>query len=435
MKLTNRIRVFIFVVAICPIFAVQAVTTDLDQVIAIINDEPIMLSEYRIRHQRESLRSPQEVPEDVAGINPVILEALIDERLQVQVAVARGLSVSDQEVDQILDALAEQNQLSVEQLLQELSDLGISPTDFRRSMAEQQLVRKLVDLSVNSRVTVSDQEVDYHLQAHKDLYTSNESYEISHLLVSISGKSEAEIEETRATVDEIHQSLINGHSFADAVKNYSDGEGREEGGYLGWFKEDQLPELFVDALRDLDAGQYSDVLESSNGFHILSLHARDGDQQIVTQQLLRHILIQPLHRDLTDEEAIELLDGIRQELVQGEDFSRLARLNSDDPASAMEGGMLGWVNPGEIAPRLEQLSLDLKLNQVSEPIRSPYGYHLLEVLDRREKDIAHDLVRKDAQAEVFKRKAKELYQIWFAQLRDSSHIEYVADDLILRGES
>ncbi len=424
------IRVFIAVAAICSIFTVHAATTGLDKVIAVINDEPIMLSEYRVRHQREMLRLPQEERSNASGIDPGILDALIDERLQAQVAVARGLATSDQEINRILNAIAERNQISLEQMLQQLNDLGISPADFRRSLAEQQLVRKLVDLAVNSRVTVSDQEIDYHLQAHKELYMRDESYEISHLLVSISGKSETEIEETKAAVHEIRESLSNGQSFVEAVKNHSDGENREEGGYLGWFRTDQLPELFVDALRDLDTGEYSDVLKSSNGFHILNLHARDGDLQIVTQQLLRHILIQPLRRNLTDEEAIELLNGIRRELVQGADFSRLARLNSDDPASAMQGGMLGWVNPGEMVPELEQLSLVLELNQVSEPVRSPFGYHLIEALDRREKDITHDLVRKDAEAEVFKRKAAELYQIWFEQLRDSAHIEYIADGLV-----
>ena len=430
MKFTSIIRIFISVVAICSIFTVHAATTGLDKVIVVINDEPIMLSEYRIRHQREKLRFPQEALSDVSGINPGILEALIDERLQAQAAVARGLAVSGQEVDQIINIMAERNQMSLEQLFGELNDLGISPAEFRHSLAEQQLVRKIIDFAVNSRVTVSDQEVDHHLQAHKELYARNESYEISHFLMSISGKSETEIEETETTVNEIRQSLSSGHSFVEAVKNHSDGENSEEGGYLGWFREDQLPELFVDALRNLATGGYSDVLKSANGFHILNLHARDGDLEIVTQQLLRHILIQPLRRNLTDEETIELLTGIQQELVQGADFSRLARLNSDDPASALQGGMLGWVNPGEIAPRLEQLSRTLELNQVSDPVRSPFGYHLIEVLDRREKDITYDLVRKDAEAEVFKRKAAELYQIWFDQLRDSAHIEYIADGLV-----
>lgn len=424
------IRIFISVAVICSIFTVHAATTGLDKVIAVINDEPVMLSEYRIRYQREKLRSPQEVLSDVSGINPDILEALIGERLQAQAAVARGLSVSDQELDQIINAMAQQNQMPLEQLFKELNDLGISPAEFRHSLSEQQLVRKIIDFAVNSRVTVSDQEIDYHLQAHKELYARNEAYQISHLLMSISGKSEAEIEEIETTAHEIRESLINGHSFVEAARNHSDGENSEEGGYMGWFREDQLPELFVDALRNLMTGGYSDVLKSANGFHILNLHARDGDLEIVNQQLLRHILIQPLRRDLTDEEAIELLTGIRQELVQGADFARLARLNSDDPVSAPQGGMLGWVNPGEIAPRMEQLSRTLELNQVSDPVKSPFGYHLIEVLDRREKDITHDLIRKDAEAEVFKRKAAELYQIWFEQLRDSAHIEYIADGLV-----
>ena len=370
MKLIDIMRTFLAGVAICLIFSGQTLATGLDKVIAVINNEPITLSEYRIRHQREMLQSRRQESADVGEIDADILEALIGERLQVQAAMARGFSVSDQEIDQMISALAERNRMSLQQLLGELGDLGISRSQFRYSLAEQQLVRKIVDFAVNSRVTVSDQEVDHHIQAHRDLYTRNESYEISHLLMSVSGKSETEIEELEATAREIRQSLSPGDSFAEAVRNHSDGENSEQGGYLGWFREDQLPELFVDALRSLAAGEYSDVLKSANGFHILKLHARDGDQEIVTQQLLRHILVQPLRRNLTDEEAVELLSGIRQELVQGADFARLARLNSDDSASAPQGGMLGWVNPGEITPRLEQISLRLPLNQVSDPIKT-----------------------------------------------------------------
>ena len=417
----------LFVAAICLSFTVHAATTGLDKVIVVVNDEPIMLSEYRIRHQREQLRASEKVRSDLSGINPDILEALIDERLQAQAAFAQGITVSEQEVDQILNTMAAQNQLSLQQLFEELDGLGISPAEFRYSLAEQQLVRKVVDIAVNSRVTVSEQEVDYHLQAHKDIYARNEAYEISHLLMSVADKSETEVKEIENTIKEIHRSLISGQSFEEVVKNYSDGENIEEGGYLGWLREGQLPELFVDALRKSSAGGYSDVLKSANGFHILKLHAKDGDQEIVTQQLLRHILIQPLRRNLTDEEAIEELTDIKQELMQGADFSRLARLNSDDPASAPEGGLLGWINPGEIAPQIEQISNTLELNQVSDPVRSRFGYHLIEVLDRREKDITHDLVRKDAEMEVFKRKAAELYQIWFDRLRDGAHIEYIAE--------
>ena len=417
----------LFVAAICLSFTVHAATTGLDKVIVVVNDEPIMLSEYRIRHQREQLRASERVRSDLSGINPGILEALIDERLQAQAAFAQGITVSEQEVDQILSTMAAQNQLSLQQLFEELDELGISPAEFRYSLAEQQLVRKVVDIAVNSRVTVSEQEVDYHLQSHKDIYARNEAYEISHLLISVADKSETEVKEIENTIKEIRRSLISGQSFEEVVKNYSDGENIEEGGYLGWLREGQLPELFVDALRKSSAGGYSDVLKSANGFHILKLHAKDGDLVIVTQQLLRHILIQPLRRNLTDEEAIEELIDIKQELMQGADFSRLARLNSDDPTSAPEGGLLGWINPGEIAPQIEQLSNTLELNQVSDPVRSRFGYHLIEVLDRREKDITHDLVRKDAELEVFKRKAAELYQIWFDRLRDGAHIEYIAE--------
>ena len=173
-------------------------------------------------------------------------------------------------------------------------------------------------------------------------------------------------------------------------------------------------------------GDVSETLQSANGYHLLKLHAKEGDIKIVTQHLIRHILIQPLSRDITPEEAVEFLNDLKHQLTQNADFSQLARLHSDDDSSALNGGDLGWVNPGDAAPAIENIAGALPLKQVSDPIRSRFGYHLVEVLDRRKKDITLDLARKSAEREVFKRKAAEFYESWFDRIRGNAYIEYMA---------
>ncbi len=406
----------------------DAATVALDEVIAIVNNEAITRSEYQTRYKRKQLETDQGLEQIPEQIDFDILELLIDERIQAQAAQAAGISIGRAEIENAMANMAAQNNLSQQQLITELETQGISAIQFLRSIKEQRLIQRLVDISVNARVSVSEQEIDYHLQAHKELYMPNISYEISHLYVSTSGKSAAEIERESENVNHIHQGLLQGQSFSSAVRDFSDGENQEEGGYAGWRKENQLPELFLAALRQTPIGGVTEIMKSVNGFHIIKLHAKEGDTKIVTQQRLRHILVQPQRSNLTDREAIDLLNDVANKIRQGSDFEQFARLLSDDAATASRGGALGWTNPGDTAPAFEQAALSLPLNQLSDPVRSRFGYHLIEVLDRRERDISRDIARNSAQRELFKRKAEERYQNWFGRLREGAYIEYVANN-------
>ena len=405
----------------------HAQTIELDQVIAIVNDEAVTLSEYQSRYQRQQLESQSRagaVPED---IDLEILSLLVDERLQAQYGERTGIVVTETEIDDTLRTLAARNNISLAQLFDEIEKQGISVDQFRRSIREQRLIQRVVDRAVNSRVTVTEQEIDYHLQAHRELYTPDENYEVSHIFVAKSGDTDEDIARDRENVEFIYSGLQDGKSFDQFARDFSDGDNSENGGYIGWRGEDQLPDLFLDALRATPVAGITDILESPNGFHILKLHSKEGDVNIVSQQKLRHIFIQPRVRDITDEEALTLLNDLVDQLRNGADFAQLARLNSDDKSTASEGGELGWVNPGEIGPQLESAISSLPLNQVSDPIRAEFGYHLVEVLDRRKQDISLEMSRQKAESEVFRRKAAELYENWFDRLRDQAYIEYVLD--------
>lgn len=406
----------------------EANTVALDEVIVIVNDEAITRSEYQTRYKRQQIETDQgseQIPEQVDN---EILERLIDERIQAQVAHATGVVISRAEVESTLGNMAAQNNFSQAQLIAELEGQGISEAQFLRSIEEQILIQRLIDISVTSRVAVSDQEVDYYLQTHKERYNPSQIYELSHLFVATAGKSATEIEHEAENITHIYQGLLQGQSFAKAVKDFSDSENKENGGYMGWRKEQQLPELFLTALRQTPVGGVTQVVQSPNGFHIIKLHAQEREQKIVTQQFVRHILIQPQREGLTDRETIDKLDEVANKIRQGGDFAKFARLISDDITTAHQGGLLDWVSPGDTAPRFEQAALSLPLNQMSAPVQTRFGYHIIEVLARREKDISSELARKNARRDLFTRKAAERYQNWFGRLREGAYIEYLANN-------
>ena len=417
---------FFFLVLITPILLVsgRADAIQLDQVVAIVNDEAVTRLEYETRHRRKQLETRDEVLPVPEQIDPAVLELLIEEKLKIQTARRVGLGVSEEEVENTLSVMAEQSNRTVNGLLEALDQQGIAPLQIRKSIAGQILINRVTEALVNSRVEISDEEIEYHLQAHKDLYSTGEAYEISHLFVSTEGKTEEEIQTTREMIDNLLQKLRAGFSFEQAVTEYSQGEEKETGGYIGWQKENQLPDLFLDILRETGIGGISDPVESARGIHIFKLHSKGGDIKIVTQQRVRHILVEPVQRGLTDEEALELLNSLKKRIGEGEDFAQLARLNSDDKTSGVNGGLLGWTNPGEMTAAMEEMAKSLPINQVSEPFRSQFGYHIIEVLERRDRDISRSLVRQKAEQEVFKRKANELYQNWVGRMRENAYIEY-----------
>ncbi|MGR3913129.1 MAG: peptidylprolyl isomerase [Gammaproteobacteria bacterium] len=403
--------------------AAQAVA--IDQVLVVVNEEPVMLSEYQTRHQREALQNSAALAPFDGRIDRRILNSMIDDRIQAQMAVRRGLRVSDAEIESEIAFIAEQNNNAAAALLERLASRGITPSQFRASIREQQLIRRLVEIAVNARVVVSDREIENYLASHQELLASEEAFEISHLFISLQGRPQSEAQSEWENLEHIRNALLSGRPFADSAREFSDSPSGREGGYLGWRKIEQLPSLFIDALRQLKIGALSQILRGENGLHLLRLHDRKASGNVVGQQLARHILIR-FGAEVSDAEAAQFAAELRARILAGEDFEKLARAHSDDRAGRIEGGLLGWVNPGGLPQQLERAMSELRLNQISRPLRTRNAYHLLEVLARREKDISLDLAGERARRVIFRRKAAEFYDNWYGTIRDAAFIEYIA---------
>ena len=399
--------------------------TFIDQILVVVDNVPLTLSEYRVRHRQEIIQGARLAPFR-GEVDSGLLDLMIDERLQVRRAESRGITVSEQEIDAAVEFIAGQNNVGSAALLSQLEMDGIAPLEFRASIREQQLIRKLMDAVANSRVVVSDQEIENYLNAHNELRAGDESYEISHLFIQSRDRSDAGIASERENLAVLRQRIREGLPFDQAVREYSDSSSKEDGGYLGWRRPDQLPELFLQALRAMDpeSDDLSPVLESESGLHLLRLHGRGGQGALVDQQLIEHILIAP-DSLTTLEEAEELAGRIHEQLLAGESFERMVRLHSDDSQSRDDGGSLGWVNPGSLVPEFEEVANALPVGQVSSPVKTRYGYHLIRVVDRRSTDMANEIAVNKARQAIFRRKAQELYSNWFQSIRQQAFIEYV----------
>ena len=426
---SKQARNLLAIVTLLSLFLYSAIswsqTINIDQVLVIVDSDAITLSEYKSRHHQERIENTS-VAAFSGEVNQDILETMIDERIQVQQARTRGINVSEKEIDAAIQFIASQNSLNTQALEAQLNRDGFTLQQFRDSLKRQQFIRKLVDVVANSRVVISDQEIENYLKTHTELGDTDQAFEVSHLFILTKDKSDNQIQAEMENIAYIRGIILDGESFETAVKNYSDSSNREDGGYLGWRTPDQLPELFIDTLREMTPGEnsVSEVLQSENGLHLLKLHDLRGAGKVVTQQLVRHILLQPSAID-SEAETLEFAQSLYQQLIDGESFERLARLHSKDAQSRKDGGSLGWVNPGTLVPAFEKVANSLPLKTISTPVRSRFGYHIIQVLDRREADMSNELAINQARQALFRRKADELYDNWFKAIRRTAFIEYI----------
>lgn len=395
----------------------------IDKVLVIVNEEAITFKEYQTRHQRTALQKSNNVEPFAGDIDAQILERMIDERIQAQLATRRGISIPSEKVDRAILSIAQQNDQTLQQLLEYLEKNDITAAQFRASVKEQQLIQQLLEGAVNSRVRISEQEIENYLARHSDL-TPDEKYEVSHISILTEGKSDREIKAERENLAFIQESVLKDGSFAKAAQDFSDSPDHDKGGYLGWREVDQLPPLFVQTLRTLKVGGISRILQSQNALHILKLHDKEGSA-VVEQQFIRHILIRP-DAELSERKAKKLAKKLYNRIVKGEDFESIAKTYSADSISAPQGGQLGWSRPGQFPPEFEKAARALKIDELSKPLRLKLGYHLIQVLDRRATDISGALSARRAEQAIFRRKAEEVYSSWFEPIRESAYIEYIS---------
>lgn len=397
-----------------------------DRIVAVVNKEVITATELAERvgfAERQLRRQGIPLPER-AAFERQILEHLILEKAQLQLAADSGLRVDELQLDRAVQRIVEANKTSLPEFRRALEADGVSFERFRADVRKQIQLTRLREREVDDRVQVSDSEIDIFLEVNKAAAATAVEYNVAHILLRIPEQASPErIAQARARAEQARADAVAGGDFGRLAATLSDAGDALQGGALGWRAPSRLPELFADTLKDMQPGEVSPVLRSPAGFHIVKLLERRGTgaAAAVTQSRVRHILIKTSEL-VSEADAQRRLAGLRQRIVAGADFAELARLNSED-GSAARGGDLGWVLPGDTVPEFERAMLALKPGELSEPVRTPFGFHLLQVMERRTADVGVERQRMQARQVLRERKSEEAYQEWLRLLRDRSYVE------------
>ena len=403
----------------------RAIVT-IDGIVAVVNDEIITRQELaaRVDFAFRQLRQQGTPPPPREVIERQLLERLIGDRVQMQHARNIGLRVDDAELDKALERIAADNKLSPAQLRATLERDGVPFDKFREDIRGEITLARLREREVAQKIVITESEIDNFIQSQQAQPGRGDEFNVSHVLVSVpENASPEQLQTRRARAEQALAQLKGGADFRQVAAAFSDAPEALQGGLLGWRESERLPTLFLEALRPLQAGQLTDLLRSPNGFHILRLNERRGGQApiMVQQPRARHILIKT-NELVSETEARNRLLALKERLDNKADFGELARANSED-SSASRGGDLGWLNAGDTVPEFEQAMNALKPGEISAPVRSPFGWHVIEVLERRSQDMTREGQRMNARQALRERKTDEAYQEWVRQLRDSAYVE------------
>ena len=361
---------------------------------------------------------------DEASLSEQVLQRMIIERLQVEWGQRRGITTDDISLDQAMRNLAERNQLSLDQFRNAILQQGIDYVAFRDQVRTEMTIGQVVRRAVESNIQVSPSEIDRLLESQKDALDTNVEYRIAHILIQLpQDPTPSDIEAAKIKIDSLHKRAVEGESFTQLATANSQAQDALEGGDLGWRNKDQLPGVFSRQLANMKPGDISETLRSGSGFHIFRiLDMRGNDRVMVNQVLSRHILIRT-NAVRNDEQASRDLASLRSRILNGEDFAELARAHSEDPGSASKGGELGWTAPSVFAPSFRDVVESTPTNEISQPFKSQFGWHILQVLDKREHDNSDEARRDQARDFIRQRKLSEETELWLRQLRDESYVE------------
>jgi peptidyl-prolyl cis-trans isomerase SurA len=399
----------------------------IDRIVAVVNNEVITQYELesRVRDSIQELGRRGTLPPPRPELERQVLERMITERVQLQFARDTALRVEELDLDRTVGRIAEANKMSLPEFRKVLERDGIPFERFRQDLRNEVLIQRLREREVDNRISVAESEIETYLSEQKESKEGSSELRLAHILIRVPEQaSPDQLLRQRARADEVLKRLKEGGDFAQVAAAYSDAPDGLQGGEMGWRSRDHLPDLFVQAASSLEPGGVSDVLRSPAGFHVLRLvDRRSGDAPLMVEQNhVRHILVRT-NELVSEEEARHKLEQLRERIVNGSDFAELARQHSDD-STAARGGDLGWVYPGDTVPEFERAFRELAPGQMSQPIKSPFGWHLMQLLERRTADVSTDRRRLEARKALRERKSDEAYQEWLRQLRDRAYVEY-----------
>jgi peptidyl-prolyl cis-trans isomerase SurA len=432
MKLQTIKKLFmtLFFLEICLVAPLQARV--LDRIVAVVEDDVILdreldteVAAITVKLKSNNVPIP---PEYV--VRKQVLERMVVDKLQRQLATRSGVQVSDEMLRNSVSEIATRNGLTVEQFRAELTRQGMDYKSFEDNLRNEIGINQLRGREIGSRVKVTDAEVAHYMETQSKAGQNNSQYRLGHILIAVSeAASSTAIQKAKEKADQVVNDLRNGKDFKEMAVSVSNDDNALKGGDLGWRNIGQIPTLFVETVAGMGKGDVSDPIRSPSGFHIIKILDIEGvGQHIITKTKVRHILIKT-NELIDDGEAQKRLQALRDRINSGDDFAALARAHSDDKGSAINGGSLDWVSPGALVPPFEEAMNKLGINEISQPVQTQFGWHIIQVLGRESQDDSEQFKKEKVRDEIRKRKIEEETELWLRRLRDEAFVEIDLDRL------
>lgn len=404
----------------------QSTTVPLDRVVAIVDEDVVLESEFKMRKASvmERLRTQYTQLPDEDALNKQILEQLIVERIELAMAKRYEIEVDESEIDDAINRIIQKNNLTMEQLQKSLQQEGMGLDGLRKQLRNDITINQLQQGVVSNRIKINDRDIDNFLASTDGKFATSPDYHIGHILISVSSEAtEADVAEADKLANSIYKQLNDGADFAKMAITHSKDQAALNGGDIGWRKLAQLPELFSKELTNLPVGKVTKPFRSGAGFHILkNIEQTGGGAQMVQQTHARHILIKT-SEIMDDRQAREKLLQLKELIEKGADFGKMAKEYSEDTGSMMSGGDLGWAMPGMFVKQFEETMANTEIGKISRPFKSQFGWHILQVLERRQEDMSDQMKRNQAANALRSRRFDEEFQLWLTQIREEAYVE------------
>ncbi|WFP52342.1 peptidylprolyl isomerase [Methylomonas sp. EFPC3] len=404
----------------------------LDRIVAVVEEDVILERELNTEvaaiSNKLSSSNVMVPPEFV--LRKQVLERMVVDKLQRQMAAKSGIQVSDEMLNASVADIAARNGMSVDAFRSELARQGMDYKGFEDNLRNEIIINQLRGREIGARVKVTDAEVQHYMETQSKAGQSGGQYHLGHILIAVpEGASASAIQKAKDKADQVIADLRGGKDFKQVAVGVSDDDNALKGGDLGWRSIGQIPSLFTDIVGTMNQGDVSEAIRSPSGFHIIKmLETEGGSQHIVTKTKVRHILIKT-NELVDDAEAQKRLLALRDRINDGDDFAALARAHSDDKGSAINGGSLDWVGPGALVPPFEEAMNKLGINEISAPVQTQFGWHMIQVLGRESQDNSEQFRKDKIRDEIRKRKIEEETELWLRRLRDEAYVEIDLDRL------
>lgn len=413
------------------IHTTEIAAVPVDRIVAVVNEDIIAQSELNARIQELAAKLANKSAElpPMGVLQKQMLDHMIDLKLQLQTAQRLGIRVDDVTLNKAIANIATKNDITLLQLKETLEADGISFALFREQLREDILLNRLKQKEVINRISITEQDVDDFLARETGSSRQRTAVHLNHMLIATpEGASPETIQTAKSRAEDLVDKLRSGADFAQTAMRESDARNALDGGDLGWIESTRIPSMFIKTVDKLEPGQISDPIRNASGFHIIKLVDAKGTKRMIVQQTeARHILINT-NEIVSDAEARQRLETLRERILGGESFEVMARSHSDDKASAVKGGDLGWTSPGDLVPIFEEEMNALPINEISEPFKTQFGWHIVQVLDRRDHDNTDDVLRNNARLKIREQKADEAIDLWLRRLRDEAYVEIMLSE-------